>query len=393
MIKSKKIKKIISVLVLFALVISFCPNIGTTETIEEINSDFQVYLEPSEYCDSDNPLIIKKANEIREEVIAQSMGRLTKEELNRRIAVRSFYFVRDEIPFSTVFEFEKASETLGKGYGNCFTKSNLLASLCRANGIPARFHLIEISGKAVSDVTPKTGGLYQSENAELRHSVAEIYLDGRWVKADCTRDKYLSPERSYEWDGMTDTPENPFKTKEIGTFANIDPETVKAIKSREDKIWKVTGNILLVYIDDLRFERSGKRAFNEEELAEIGKETLECSRLQMRHEGNLDSALLYIRILNRLGGMKIDLLEKTPQRVVFTTQNPFSDNSYLIYAKSLEGGARSIDPDINFEVRKSGDRFEIYMTSDSEGSVLAYLDILRNILKVVVNMIYTLWMG
>jgi hypothetical protein len=147
----------------------------------------------------------------------------------------------------------------------------------------------------------------------------------------------------------------------------------------------------LVYIDDLRFERSGKRAFNEEELAEIGERTLQYSKLQMRHKGNLRSVLFYFRILNGLGGMKIDLLEKTPQRVVFTTPNPLSDNSYLVYAKCLEGGARSIDPGINYEVRKNGERFEICMTSNSEGSILAYLDILRCILKLVVNMIYTLW--
>ena len=388
-----KSKRTLSVLlVLSILVLSSCQSIGMLDVAGEINSDFQPYLEPSEYCNCDNPLIIEKANEIREEVIAQSMEKdLTEEELNRRIAVRSFYFVRDEIPFSSVFEFEEASETLEKEYGNCFTKSNLFASLCRANGIPARFHLIEISGKAVSDVMPKMGGLYQSENAELRHSVAEIYVGERWIRADCTRDRYLSPERSYEWDGRKDTPENPFKTKEIGTFANIDPKKVKAIKSKDDKIWKAAGNILLVYIDDLRFERSGKRAFNKEELAEIGEETLQYSKLQMRHKGNLSSVLLYFRILNGLGRMKIDLLEKTPQRVVFTTPNPLSDNSYLIYAKCLEGGARSIDPGINYEVRKNGEQFEICMTSDSEGSILAYLDILHCILKLVVNMIYTLW--
>ena len=216
-------------------------------------------------------------------------------------------------------------------------------------------------------------------------------MGGRWIRADCTRDRYLSPERSYTWHGRKDTQENPFKIGEIGTFANIDPKKVKAIKSKDDVIWKAAGNILLVYIDDLRFERSGKRAFNKEELAEIGEETLQYSKLQMRHKGNLSSVLLYFRILNGLGGMKIDLLEKTPQRVVFTTPNPLSDNSYLIYAKCLEGGARSIDPGINYEVRKNGEQFEICMTSDSEGSILAYLDILHCILKLVVNMIYTLW--
>ncbi len=341
-----KSKRILSaLLVLSILLLFYCQSIITMGAVEEINSYFQPYLEPSEYCNCDNPLIIHKANGIREEVITQSMEKdLTEEELDRIIAVGSFYFVRDEIPFSTVFEFEPASETLEKEYGNCFTKSNLFVSLCRANGIPARFHLIEISGKAIGDVTPKMGGLYQSENGKLRHSVVEIYLGGRWIRADCTRDRYLFPERSYEWDGTEDTPENPFKTKEVETFANIDPKKIKAIKSKDDKIWKAAGNILLVYIDDLRFERSGKRALNEEKLAEIGEETLQYGKLQTRHKGDLNSVLFYFRILNGLGGMKMDVLEKMPQRVVFTTPNPLSDNSYLVYAKCLGGGARSIDP-------------------------------------------------
>lgn len=88
------------------------------------------YLRRTESIDYENPAIQDKANELRKESSSQI-----------EYAERAFRFVRDEIPHSWDIKSDvvsrKASEALINRTGICWTKSCLLASLRRANGIPS----------------------------------------------------------------------------------------------------------------------------------------------------------------------------------------------------------------------------------------------------------------
>lgn len=88
------------------------------------------YLASSEYIDWQNPLIATEA-------AALANGWVTEEE----IVLRCFEFVRDEIKHSWDHRMNpvtcKASDVLLNETGFCYAKSNLLAALLRANGIPA----------------------------------------------------------------------------------------------------------------------------------------------------------------------------------------------------------------------------------------------------------------
>lgn len=87
------------------------------------------FLSPSEFIDSNHPLIRQKAQELAESAP-------TPTDLIRR----TFHFVRDEIKHSADFKLNpitcKASDVLVHGTGYCYAKSHLLAALLRANGIP-----------------------------------------------------------------------------------------------------------------------------------------------------------------------------------------------------------------------------------------------------------------
>ncbi len=102
----------------------------------------------------------------------------------REKAVRIFYFVRDEIrydiyaPRSTDAEF-KASHVLAAGKGYCVQKAVLLVALARAAGIPARLRFAEIR----SHLTPPALVEKRGSNIFPYHGLADLYIDGRWVKA------------------------------------------------------------------------------------------------------------------------------------------------------------------------------------------------------------------
>jgi transglutaminase-like putative cysteine protease len=89
-----------------------------------------VYLQPSEMIDWQNPAIVELAKTLvlgRSDSIA--------------IARSCFEWVRDEIRHSYDYQMNpvtcRASDVLRYGTGYCYAKSHLLAALLRANGIPA----------------------------------------------------------------------------------------------------------------------------------------------------------------------------------------------------------------------------------------------------------------
>jgi transglutaminase-like putative cysteine protease len=131
------------------------------------------YVKATLTIDSDSALISEKARELTE-------GRESVVDM----AVALFYFVRDEIAYNLYVkkhmpEHFRASNTLASGKGYCVQKAVLLVALARAAGIPARLGCAKIRNHLVP---PKVYEILKS-NIFPWHGYAELYLDGKWVKA------------------------------------------------------------------------------------------------------------------------------------------------------------------------------------------------------------------
>ncbi len=114
----------------------------------------------------------------------------------------------DEIKYVIIKEIftrkiMKSSYILQKKEGFCVQKAVLLTSLCRAVGIPAKLHFVDIrnyrSSKSVQDL--------MGTNLFVWHGYTEIFLNNKWVKANPAFDKVLCEENNFptvEFDGIHD---------------------------------------------------------------------------------------------------------------------------------------------------------------------------------------------
>ena len=100
------------------------------------NDEMDECLKPTMLCDFDNAKVRDKAREIIKGVNTP-----------KDMALKVFYFVRDEITFGLDYFDSKASHTLDKKKGFCFTKANLQVALLRAVGIPARYHFVHLNSE------------------------------------------------------------------------------------------------------------------------------------------------------------------------------------------------------------------------------------------------------
>ena len=146
-------------------------------------------LKPTEWCESDHPDIVGKAQEL-------TIGL----EDDRAKAMALYEFVRS-MPY-ILGPTRSAVETLKTGNGVCASKANLLVGLLRAIGIPARYHHFYCNKQTSRSYIPAF--MHHKLEPRRGHSHAEVYLIGRWIKIDATFDKALLPERSYPWDGKSD---------------------------------------------------------------------------------------------------------------------------------------------------------------------------------------------
>ena len=128
------------------------------------------FLEASQFVDSGDPAVAKKAEEL-------SRGLSTDEEK----ACAAYRFVRDKIPHSFDVRADAvtaaASDVLRRGTGICHAKSNLLAALLRAMGIPAGFRYQHLT---LADDDSKGYCL---------HCYNAVWLDGKWVELDARGNK------------------------------------------------------------------------------------------------------------------------------------------------------------------------------------------------------------
>ena len=131
------------------------------------------YLRETESIDYKDPAIQAKADELRKESGSQI-----------DYIERAFRFVRDEISHSWDIESDvasrKASEVLANGTGICWTKSCLLASLLRANGIP--------SGLSYQRLTRADDS---ADEGYIIHALNTVYIEDlvRWIRLDARGNK------------------------------------------------------------------------------------------------------------------------------------------------------------------------------------------------------------
>lgn len=131
------------------------------------------YLKPTAVIDCDHPSIREKAR-------ALAAGQEDATEKAKRL----FYFVRDQIKYNIYVsksapENFRASNTLARGEGYCVQKSVLLVALARAAGIPAGLGFARIR----NCLLPENAIKWLGTDILPFHGYAEIYLEGRWIKA------------------------------------------------------------------------------------------------------------------------------------------------------------------------------------------------------------------
>jgi transglutaminase-like putative cysteine protease len=155
------------------------------------------YLGPTFFIDCDEDIIKNKARELT----LNLNGMLEK-------AQRIFYFVRDDIRYNVYSprpteEYFKASKVLANAEGYCVQKALLLVALARAADIPARLRFAEIRiHHTAKSIAEKRG-----TNVFPYHGLADLYIDGHWIKATPTYDLgYCSKVgiAPVEFDGKSD---------------------------------------------------------------------------------------------------------------------------------------------------------------------------------------------
>ncbi len=190
------------------------------------------YLKPTKLCDSDHAMLKEKANEMVKGV-----------ETPKEAALKIFYFIREEIPFGMDYATMKASETLKRGMGFCFTKTNLQIALLRAMGIPARCHYSHLSRELIKEITP---GFFYNKIPFVTHPWAECYLFNRWIACEAHLDEvfYKASLRAggmtkeqvptIDWDGESDLVlYKHWMIKDVGNFPSIDDVLITARKRKE----------------------------------------------------------------------------------------------------------------------------------------------------------------
>ena len=131
------------------------------------------YLEETETIDYSHPIIQEKVKELRNNSPSQ---------LN--YIENAYKFVRDVIPHSWDIRSEvvsrKASEVLINRTGICWTKSCLLASLLRANGIPSGISYQHLT-RADED----------NSDGYIIHALNTVFIDelNKWIRLDARGNK------------------------------------------------------------------------------------------------------------------------------------------------------------------------------------------------------------
>lgn len=116
------------------------------------------------------------------------------------VAIKTFYYIRDNIVTGYDLYKTRASGVLKKGYGICWGKSTLLIALLRCNKIEAQFGTIPVHRRFIE---PLIGPLYHLANSPYHHCIVHVLLNDRWTVFDPVLDKttyntFFAP-RNFAW--------------------------------------------------------------------------------------------------------------------------------------------------------------------------------------------------
>jgi len=160
------------------------------------------YLEPGYYIDSDHPGVAAFA-------AAHAAGESPLEK-----AVSLYYAVRDGIRYNPFLDFStdaafRASQCIAAGEGFCVGKAALLAASARAARIPARVGFADVKNHLTTPALRERMGT----DLFIYHGYAELFLEGRWVKATPAFNVELCRRfrvKPLEFDGREDSIFHPF---------------------------------------------------------------------------------------------------------------------------------------------------------------------------------------
>ncbi|MCD6408246.1 transglutaminase family protein [bacterium] len=192
------------------------------------------YLLPTKICDIENVDIRMRSYILTKNVFDE-----------REKAIRIFNFVRDEIKYRFDYPFTKASETLKKGYGNCFNKTNLQIALLRSAGIYSGYRVYLIRKEVFKPIVPPE--IYELINEPTVHVSAAVWIGEKWIEADATIDyelynciyRNMENWKYGEWDGENDfTLPEKFIVEDQGIYSNIDLYLLNPPKFWNEKLLK-----------------------------------------------------------------------------------------------------------------------------------------------------------
>jgi hypothetical protein len=151
--------------------------------VDELTSDVELYLAPTEMIQADHP-------ELKNEAISLSKGKISQLAVVRSI----LHFVVDHLRYDLFPEQFDALYAYRNGRGNCQNYSHLAAALMRAIGIPVRI----INGITLEkEYTVQMGDSeYSFDMATGRHSWIEVYFtDVGWIPFDAQQTEFFVSNR------------------------------------------------------------------------------------------------------------------------------------------------------------------------------------------------------
>jgi transglutaminase-like putative cysteine protease len=195
-----------------------------------IDDDHAQFLAAGAFVDSDAAPVIALAK------------RATAGSENRLDAILRLYAtIRDTITYDPYVDFTdaasyRASGVLAAGQGFCVGKAALLAAAARAIGVPARVGYADVRNHLTS---PRLYRLIGTD-VFIWHSYADLFLDGRWVKATPAFDRALCDwvgVKTLDFDGRNDSLFHPFDRsgrrhmqylRDRGSFVDVPFDAIQA---------------------------------------------------------------------------------------------------------------------------------------------------------------------
>jgi transglutaminase-like putative cysteine protease len=163
------------------------------------------YLKTTDIIDSRHPDVVSFA----EENIGDAKDPVDK-------AVRLYYAVRDGIRYDPYYPFYlpehyRASTVLKNRRGFCIPKVSLLCATGRAVGIPSRAGFATVRNHLATQQLLD----FLGSNLFVFHSFAELFLEGKWIKATPAFNKELCARHGVEpleFNGREDSIFQPYNT-------------------------------------------------------------------------------------------------------------------------------------------------------------------------------------